>query len=62
MFMKLLPLLFLFAGFQANAAPFQFQFEDTISYSTIAGLSAGQSALITMGRDNLSNRELSNEL
>jgi hypothetical protein len=52
MFKKLLPLFFLFAGFQANAAPFQFQFEDTISYSTIAGLSAGQSALITVGLDN----------
>jgi hypothetical protein len=52
MFKKLLPLLFLFAGFQVNAALFQFQFEDTISFSTIPGLLAGQSATITLGLDN----------
>jgi hypothetical protein len=52
MFKKLLPLLFLFAGFQANAALFQFQFEDTISATSISGLSVGQSASITVGLDN----------
>jgi hypothetical protein len=52
MFKKLLPLLFLFAGFQANAALFQFQFEDTISSTTISGLSGGQSALVTVALDN----------
>jgi hypothetical protein len=52
MFKKLLPLLFLFAGFQANAALIQFQYDDTILYSTITGLVAGQSATITVGLDN----------
>jgi hypothetical protein len=52
MFKKLLPLLFLFAGFQANAALFQFQFEDTIFSTSIPGLSGGQSALITVALDN----------
>ena len=52
MFKKFLPLLFLFAGFQANAALFQFQFEDTISYSSIPGLPVGLSATITLGLDN----------
>jgi hypothetical protein len=52
MFKKLLPLLFLLAGFQANAALFQFQYDDTISYSSIPGLAAGQSATITVGLDN----------
>jgi hypothetical protein len=59
MFKKLLPLLFLFAGFQANAALFQFQFEDTISSTTITGLSGGQSALITVGLDNGGTSHLS---
>jgi hypothetical protein len=52
MFKKLLPLLFLFTGFQANAALFQFQFEDTISATDIPGLAVGQSASITVGLDN----------
>jgi hypothetical protein len=52
LFKKLLPLLFLFAGFQANAAIIQFQYDDTISYSFITGLVAGQSATITVGLDN----------
>jgi len=52
MFKKLLPLLFLFAGFQANAALIQFQYDDIISYSSIPGLAAGQSATITVGLDN----------
>jgi hypothetical protein len=52
MFKKLLPLLFLFAGFQANAALFQFQFEDTILSTSISGLSGGQSALVTVALDN----------
>jgi hypothetical protein len=52
MFKKLLPILFLFAGFQANAALIQFQYDDTISYSSITGLVAGQSATITVGLDN----------
>jgi hypothetical protein len=52
LFKKLLPLLFLFAGFQANAAIIQFQYDDTISYSLITGLVAGQSATITVGLDN----------
>jgi len=52
MFKKLLPLIFLFAGFQANAALIQFQYNDTISYSFITGLVAGQSATITVGLDN----------
>ena len=52
MFKKLLPILFLFAGFQANAALIQFQYDDTISSSNIIGLAAGQSATITVGLDN----------
>ena len=52
MFKKLLPLIFLFAGFQANAALIQFQYDDTISFSNIIGLAAGQSATITVGLDN----------
>ena len=52
MIKKLLPILFLFAGFQANAALIQFQYNDTISYSFITGLVAGQSATITVGLDN----------
>ena len=52
MLKKLLPILFLFAGFQANAALIQFQYDDTISFSSIIGLAAGQSATITVGLDN----------
>jgi hypothetical protein len=59
MFKKLLPLFLLFAGFQANAALFQFEFEDTISLTAIPGLSVGQSALITVGLDNGGTSHLS---
>jgi hypothetical protein len=52
MFKKLLPLFFLFAGFQANAALFQFQFEDTISLTNTPDLVVGYSAFITVGLDN----------
>jgi hypothetical protein len=59
MFKKLLPLLFLFAGFQANAALFLFQSGGTIVDTDGLGLSIGDSASVTVGLDNGGNSLLS---
>jgi hypothetical protein len=59
MFKKLLPILFLFAGFQANAALFLFQSGGTIVDTVGLGLSIGDSASVTVGLDNGGNSLLS---
>ena len=47
MLKKFLPILFLFAGFQANAALIELSWDSTISTTSIAGASAGDAVTMT---------------